>query len=197
MRAPRASLRSGDARVTRGGSASRARRLQRTGARGGPVSADAPSRVPPDERRTLLVGFALVLALFVVVLALAVLRARSADAQARRVVAGAADGIVAVTRVAVDLDEKALLIYEHILERRSDVMAHLEQRLSEVERDLGRAVARYTPPDTPEARASWEALVADLGEVEAASGPVLALSRRNEDVAARRTMDGLVDDVHR
>src|SRR5262249_22846867 len=94
-----------------------------------------------------------------------------------------------VSRIVHDIDQKRLLIDEHILVSTPQEWAALETRISEVDDDLRIAAAAYTPLTTfPGERKVWDQLRAEIAGLQPPIEKVLDLRRRNLDAEARAAM---------
>jgi signal transduction histidine kinase len=155
---------------------------------------------PPRPRSRLIhfapfLGIALLLACMGAVVAHRVSELRSATED---VVNDAMTDVLLMARMGRDLDRVRLLTDEHVFEKSPGVMADLDARIAAAQADYDAAAAEFeSQPLMPEERAPWQNLKAELAQIKLRLGSVLALSRVNEDEAARRALVGLEDDYTR
>jgi signal transduction histidine kinase len=119
--------------------------------------------------------------------------------QLRAAAAGAEDTMLTdielVWRMQRDLERIKLLADRHVFERESGPMALLENEMARVRLDYDDAVAQYgSKPFLPGEHAPWKVLEAAVGDLHSRLDAALSLSRLNEDVAARRSLQDLESD---
>src|SRR5262249_46326995 len=114
---------------------------------------------------------------------------RGTQAANRRIVENAIVGIEDVSRIVHDIDEKRLLIDQHIFETTNREMVAVETRIRQPNADL-ESVSRSHEPLTsyPGEYATWESLRHDLADLRQPIERVLDLSRNNKDIEARAGM---------
>ena len=153
-----------------------------------PLSSDPPR----TSGWTLGLAFAAIAAVFVVAIALALHQKQAVEAQNRQIVEGMLDSVKLVTRLARDVDQKRLLVDNHIFQKTETEMAWLEARIANVDADFATAVGAYKPyTNHPAERALWEDLRAEVVAVGPPIERALALSRQNRDLEAGNLLASL------
>jgi signal transduction histidine kinase/GAF domain-containing protein len=123
---------------------------------------------------------------------LAMRRVAQVRAEANDVVQDELTDIELLSRMQRDVDRAKLLSDRHILEKDSAVMGDLEAQLGKSRADFAAAAADYEAmPMLPDEKRPWDDLKATLAELRPRNDAMLALSRANEDVAARRAFEKL------
>jgi len=153
------------------------------------VTQGGPIADPQSNTWLLQVTFFLIIAGFVLGNLVMLITMRGIQAANRRIAEKAMVGIEGVSRFVHDIDEKRLLIDEHIFDTAKPEMGSVERRILQTDADL-EAVSRAYEPLTsfPGERATWESLRRDLGDLRLPIEKVLDLSRKNRDVEARAAM---------
>jgi signal transduction histidine kinase len=153
-------------------------------------------RTPPRPRSKL-VFFApfLCIALLLVCMGVVVAhRVAQLRATTEDVVYDAMTDVLLMSRMGRDLDHVKLLIYQHIHETTPDVMVDLDARIVATQTDYRAAAAEFaSQPLLPGEEAPWQHLQAELAHIKLRLESVLALSRVNENDAARRQLAALED----
>jgi signal transduction histidine kinase len=152
------------------------------------------SSLRQNERR-LLLGLAVMAAIILAQGVLGASVATHADAESRLTLTTSLESVREVSRIAHDVDEQRVLVNEHILEKDESTMSAVEARLADVTADIRRTSRRYAPlVRLPNERKLWVEVQTLQTRVERRIADVLALSRQNENTAARaRLVEGQKD----
>ncbi len=111
---------------------------------------------------------------------------RASQAEVRFITRHAATNIELLARLSRALDQKRLLIEDHILEKQIGDMDRFEAQLEDADRDIASASHSYEPIGDEEGeRAVWDQLVAEVAAVEPQIARIISLSRSNRDDEAR------------
>jgi signal transduction histidine kinase len=155
---------------------------------------------PPRPRSRLIyfapfAGIALLLASMGVVVAHRVSELRKTTEE---VVDDAMTDVLLMGRMGHDIDHLRLLTDEHVFETSAEGMAALDARIAAAQADFAAAAGEFeSMPLLPQEQAPWNELKASRARIEPRLASVLALSRKNEDEAARRELVGLEGDFTR
>jgi signal transduction histidine kinase len=122
-------------------------------------------------------------------------RVRVIRREAAEIVSTMLTRIELVSRMRRDVDEVKLLADRHILANDATAMAAIEQQRAAVEADYDAAAARYDVlPASPDETARWHAFHLKVAALRPALDSMLDLSRKNEDIQARRALGALEAD---
>jgi signal transduction histidine kinase len=142
-------------------------------------------RGPPHLWRS----FMVIVAAFVLGNMVSIYEIRASQAEVRLITRHAATNIELVARLSRALDQKRLLIEDHILEKQIGDMDRFEAQLADADRDIASASRSYQAIGDEEGeQAAWNQLVAEIAAVEPQIARVLSLSRRNLDDEARNDL---------
>jgi signal transduction histidine kinase len=137
------------------------------------------------------IGIAVLLAFMGVVVARRVAELRSTT---EGVVYDAMTDVLLMSRMGRDLDQVRLLTDEHVFEKTAEGMASLEGRIAGALDDYDAAADEFeSMPILPGEQLSWNDLKAAQRGIQPRLASVLAMSRRNDDEAARRELVGVED----
>jgi len=151
---------------------------------------------PPRPRSRLIylapfIGIAVLLAFMGVIVARRVAELRSAT---EGVVYDAMTDVLLMARMGRDLDQVRLLTDEHVFEKTAPAMAALEGRIAGALDDYDAAADEFeSMPVLDDEQTPWSDLKAALRAIEPRLASVLAMSRRNDDEAARLELVGVED----
>jgi signal transduction histidine kinase len=152
---------------------------------------EPPSPVPRLGGWLLRSAFAAIVATFLLANGVAMHEAQVVQQKNQLLVDDMLTSIQLVSRLGRDVDQRRLLVDEHIFEARTEDMARIERRLDRVEADFADAARAYDPiADLEGERAAWEDLRAQAAALDEPVARALVLSRRNQDVEARQVMSG-------
>ena len=105
-----------------------------------------------------------------------------------------------ISRLAFDVQREQVLLAYHIFENSPHEMSALERRLAELRADHAETTRAYTPDPMPSDEAMiWYQLQQDIAVLQAQDDRTIAISRTNDDAAARlgmlatRTLFGAVE----
>jgi signal transduction histidine kinase len=160
----------------------------------GPFSGDlmsptSPSRLPRGRSWVLPGTFVAIVLIFGLVNVVGMYVGAVSQQERGSIVENAIVSVELVGRLARDIDRKRILLGEHILERRTEAMARIEQQMRAVDADFAAAARAYEPLTTYEGEAAaWATLKRHVEALRAPIEKVLALSRRNLDVEAQAAM---------
>jgi two-component system, OmpR family, sensor kinase len=149
---------------------------------------------PPRPRSRLIylapfIGIAVLLAFMGVIVARRVAELRSTT---EGVVYDAMTDVLLMARMGRDLDQVRLLTDEHVFEKGAEAMAALEGRIAGAQDDYDAAADEFeSMPVLPEEQTWWNDLKAALRDIQPRLASVLAMSRRNDDEAARHELVGV------
>jgi signal transduction histidine kinase len=147
--------------------------------------------VPRLGSRLLRPAFGAIVATFLVANGVAMHEAQVIQQKDQLLVDNMLTSIELVSRLGRDVDQRRLLVDEHIFEARTEDMARIERRLARVDADFADAARAYDPIATLEGeRPVWDDLRAQAAALDAPVDRALAFSRRNQDVEARQVMTG-------
>jgi signal transduction histidine kinase len=155
---------------------------------------------PPRPRSRLIyfapfLGIALLVACSGIVVAHRVSELRSTTED---VVNDAMTDVLLMARMERDLDRVRLLADEHLFEKSTSAMASLDATIAATRADFQAAAAEFESlPLMPDEQAPWRDMQAALARLKPRFDAMLAMSRRNDDVAARRELVGMEDDYAR
>jgi signal transduction histidine kinase len=139
-------------------------------------------RGPPHLWRS----FIVIVAAFVLGNIVSIYQIRATQGEVRSITKHAATNIELVARFSRALDQKRLLIEDHILEKQTEDMDRFEAQLADADRDIASASSSYESiGDVEGERAVWEQLVSEIAAVEPEITRIISLSRRNLDEEAR------------
>jgi two-component system, OmpR family, sensor kinase len=117
----------------------------------------------------------------------AIHRARDIGRRTLGIVETTLRGVELVSQMGSDVDRERLLIDAHIMEKDARPMARFEEKVAELDADFAAAGASYEQlPLTAEERAAFQELEKDVAATRKPLAETIALSRRNEDEAARQ-----------
>jgi signal transduction histidine kinase len=135
-------------------------------------------RGPPHLWRS----FMVIVAAFVLGNVVSIYQIRASQAEVRSITKHAATNIELVARLSRALDQKRLLIEDHILERQIEDMNRFEAQLSDADRDIASASRSYQSIGDEEGeRAVWDQLLAEIAALEPEITRIISFSRRNLD----------------
>ena len=139
--------------------------------------------------RVLLASFGGIAAIVAVSNLIGTWHAHRARIEAQTDLTNAFASVVLVSQIGRDLDRERLLVDTHIAERERVGMERAAGRVAAVERDLDAAARLYQPMVmfTDEATV-WQRVQLELATLRPQIAQVLALSERNEDLAAQREL---------
>jgi signal transduction histidine kinase len=107
----------------------------------------------------------------------------------RSVVEDAIVSVELVARLARDIDQKRILLGEHILESKPEAMARIEKKMAVVDADFAAAARAYEPLANYEGEAAaWTTLKRHVEALREPIGRVLTLARKNLDSEALREL---------
>jgi two-component system, OmpR family, sensor kinase len=130
--------------------------------------------------------------LFAAVAACMIWRVSSVRQQTRALVADMLEGAEEVARIGREVERERRLIDAHIFERGRGPMARVEREIQATRDNYARAAGRYeTLPQPPPEALVWRRLESDIAALRSPVDGALALSRRDEDEAARQAMERL------
>ncbi|HEX4515848.1 MAG TPA: ATP-binding protein [Polyangiaceae bacterium] len=152
-----------------------------------------PARASHGRTQLLLIAaFGLIAALFITAQLYAHFQSRAVGRNVTYVAENALESIRLVGRMGHDFEREQLLIDRHIIEQEPSNMATVEKAIVATRADYDDAARQYEPLATERGEdAAWQRLQGDVVELRREFDGVLALSRNNSDVEARRTMDAL------
>ena len=117
---------------------------------------------------------------------------RETQAKDRTIARNAMVSIEEVGRIIRDIDQERLLVDAHIFQSGPQQLEAIEQRISQVEADMMKAVGEYEPLTTfPGEHAIWEDLWRQVGDLRPSLQRVLQLSRANQDPQALAEMGNI------
>jgi len=159
-------------------------------ARGRGVVTQTSSIADPQGKIWLLrATFFLIIAGFALSNAVALITMRGTQAANRTIAENAIGSIEDVSRIVHDIDQKRLLIDEHIFETAPTEMEAVEKKILQTDADLEAASGVYEPLTTFDGEQStWESLKEELAELRQPIEKALELSRENQDIQARAKM---------
>jgi signal transduction histidine kinase len=121
--------------------------------------------------------------------------------KAERIVENALTRIRLLSRMARDIDQERVLLYEHIEHKEREVIDRLEETMVRLASSRAKTGLLYGELTTlPHARELWEQLSGEMENVQLVVAKVLALSRENLDAEARaalHTTHSLFDTMNR
>jgi len=152
----------------------------------------------PRARLWFLAPFLVMALLFGLTDLLAMRRVAQLRAEADDIVQDMLADIELLSRMQRDVDHGKVLADRHIFEQGGDAMAALEEQLAQTRADFQDAAARYeAQPMLPEEVRAWNDLKATVAGMRPRFDAVLALSRVNDDDAARRAFTKLEPSLDR
>jgi signal transduction histidine kinase len=135
-------------------------------------------------------SFIVIVATFVLANIVSIYEIRTSQAEVRLITRHAATNIELVARLSRDLDQKRLLLENHILEKQVGDMDRIEAELDKVDGDIAAASRSYRSIGDEEGEQGvWEQLVADIVAIEPQIARAVSLSRRNLDDEARAQLN--------
>jgi signal transduction histidine kinase len=148
----------------------------------------------PKHRALVFAPFLLIAVLFATSDLLAMHRVAEIRNQAVSLVENTVASIQLVSRMRHNVDELEYLVDRHILAKEAERKSVLEAQIEGVKADYRESAAAYEQlPFLPGEAAQWEEVKAEVAGLHDPVERALALSRRNEDTAARRLQDTLDD----
>jgi signal transduction histidine kinase len=123
-----------------------------------------------------------IVAAFVLGNIVSIYQIRASQEEVRSITRYAATNIELVARLSRALDQKRLLIEDHILEKQTGDMDRFEAQLSDADRDIASASRSYQSiGDEVGERTVWDQLVAEIAALDPEITRIVSLSRRNLD----------------
>jgi signal transduction histidine kinase len=146
-------------------------------------------------RSKLAVGLVLIAAVFVGQGVFNALLTRREEQQAQNIYEDSLSSIIEVARIARDVDQKRIVVDNHVFEKEATSMAADERRLDSITKDIRAAENAYEPlTELPNEAQTWRAAKVALARFEAIVPEVVALSRKNQDAEARARMTSALGD---
>src|SRR6516225_5008507 len=123
-------------------------------------------------------SFIVIVAAFVLANIVSIYQIRTSQAGVRLITRYAATNIELITRLSRSLDQKQLLLEDHILEKQTGDMDRIEAELENVDRDIAAASRSYKSIGDEEGEHGvWEQLVAEIAAIEPQIARIVSLSR--------------------
>ncbi|HUK32490.1 MAG TPA: ATP-binding protein, partial [Vicinamibacterales bacterium] len=146
-------------------------------------------------RKKLLAALFLIAVVFVVQGAVNAVLARRAEAEAQGIYSNSLTSIIAVARIARDVDQQRIVVDDHVFESAATQMEADERRLAEIRKDIRTASSVYEPlTDLPNEARIWREAQASLARFDAITDEAIRLSRKNLDAEARARMTRALGD---
>lgn len=147
------------------------------------------------SQRSLVVGFGLMAAIFILEAAIDSWLLRAVEDRALTAQRTSISSIEQVNRIYRDLDQERILVDDHINEQSPERMAAIERELAEVCADLEGALKAYPPLITLSEEAEiWQAVQEKMVRFKGATSQALAQSRKQESAEAQATMKTVRND---
>jgi signal transduction histidine kinase len=149
---------------------------------------DASSR-GAHSRRLLRLSFGVLVVLFAAGFLVAMARTHVIRRETHGLVEGTLTSVELVSRLGRDLDQRRLLMDEHIFEHEMRDMERIERQLAVVETDYASASTAYERMAvSPLERPAWERLKQNVTALDEPIKEAIAYSRKNMDLLARQAM---------
>jgi signal transduction histidine kinase len=130
-------------------------------------------------------AFIVIISAFVLGNIVSIYEMRNSQAQIRLITKHAATNIELISQLSRDLNQKRVLVEDHILEKMDGDMDRIEGELAAVDADIAKAMRSYeTVGDEETEAAAWKQLAAEIAAIEPQIAKVVSLSRRNLDAEA-------------
>lgn len=137
-------------------------------------------------------AFIVIILAFVLGNIVSIYEMRNSQAQIRLITKHAATNIESISRLSRDLNQKRLLVEDHILEKQTGDLARIEGELTGVEAGIAEASRSYeTIGDEETESTAWKQLAAEIAALEPQIAHVLSLSRRNLDAEAQAQFNSI------
>jgi signal transduction histidine kinase len=131
-------------------------------------------------------AFIVIILAFVLGNIVSIYEMRKSQAQIRLITKHAATNIEWISQLSRDLNQKRLLVEDHILEQQEGDMDRIEGELAGVDADIAEASRSYeTIGDEETESAAWKQMAAEIAAIEPQIAHVVSLSRRNLDADAK------------
>src|SRR5262245_36726925 len=131
-------------------------------------------------------SFIVIVGAFVLGNIVSIYEMRNSQAQVRRISKHAATNIELIARLSRDLEQKRLLVADHIFENQKKDMDRIEAKLADVDADIAAASRSYQSIDEEEGEdAVWQQLVSEIAAIESQIANAISLSRSNLDEKAQ------------
>lgn len=152
----------------------------------------------PEPKLLWILPFVAVSLLLVLAGVLAVDRMSQLGTSTKDVVGNVLADVTLTARMRRDLDHVRLLADEHVYEKGTEAMAALDARITAAQADYDAAAAKFESlPLLPEERTHWNDMQETRDRIKRGLARVLALSRMNDDVPARRELVAMDDEFDR
>jgi signal transduction histidine kinase len=160
----------------------------------GPGHPGRGGAVTPSGRRTVTAVFTGIGVGVLVVTAFTIMQTRRLQADAAEIVQNMLTSVRLLGRLRAEVQERRILLDDHILSTSAAEMASQEARLRRLDAEVAATETAYQPWATqPNERSVWNRTRLDLASLDAPVGRALALSRLNRDAEAREVLAGASD----